>query len=559
MPLARVELSSEGRALLSADGSAVVVAVSGGSDSVALVHLLNDAYRAGAGPPLRLAHLNHRIRGGESDRDALFVRELADSLILPVTVGECDVPSAAKERRISIELAARECRYEFLERVARESCARCVALGHTADDQVETIFHNLLRGAGIHGLAGMPRTRPIAPGSDVRIVRPLLDCSRQALMNFLASRNQPWRTDHTNLDTTYTRNRIRHRLIPALVDSWPDLRDDLADFTRELSALDTLLNSIASEWLDARAGAASSGVSSSNLKSKIQNPKSPPASISVALVGLQSLDEPLHSYVIRDAVARVLGDLRRIDEVHVRMIADLASAGTTGSSLDLPRGLLVRRDYDLLSFEKREFTANVAAGVSSSVPSNPKSRIQNLKSPPEAFEIIAPALSPLSPAALPVPGAVRWGSWVIETEIVAGEQIPEEMAKLCASGGGVEPERRPSDAKERMRELIALLRKLDPAGVKYLDLDRVGGAALSVRSRVPGDRFTPLGSPGQTKLKDYLIRRKVPHADRDALPLIVSPTRILLVSTLGVDNACALADDTARVLKVTCSRLQQGG
>jgi len=318
------------------DASPVVVAVSGGSDSVALLRLMHDARREGKLPPIHVAHLHHGIRDVAADADARFVQDLAESLELPVTIETVDVPAHGRERRISLEHAARECRYAFLQRTACDIGAPWVVLGHTADDQLETVLHHILRGAGVHGLAGMPPTRPIARNSDIAIARPLIDRTRSELVDWLHRIDQSWRTDHTNLDTTYTRNRIRHRLIPVLEASWPDIRSDVAAFAREMRELDDLLATRAAAWVDRNA-------------------------VDVLSVSdLAALDEPVLSYVIRELIARTLGDLRRIDAVHVRMIMDLAFTGRAGSSLDLPRGLVVSRQHDRRQGERRRTPHPVA-------------------------------------------------------------------------------------------------------------------------------------------------------------------------------------------------------
>jgi tRNA(Ile)-lysidine synthase len=189
-------------------GSRAVIALSGGADSVALTHLLRElAPRAGfhlAG----LAHLNHRLRGEAADADEEFCRRLAADLSLSIEVQRLDVLALAR-RRGSLEEAAREVRYEFLEQAADRLGADRIAVGHTLDDQAETFLLRLLRGAGPRGLAGIyPRFG--------RVVRPLLEVSRADLRRYLAERGVSFREDETNRDTTIPRNRVRHELIPFL-------------------------------------------------------------------------------------------------------------------------------------------------------------------------------------------------------------------------------------------------------------------------------------------------------------------------------------------------------
>ena len=200
----------------------VLVAVSGGPDSVALARALAALHRP-LGGRLIACHFNHGWRGAESDADERFVRNLAAELGWPCEVGraeevapESTIVPTAKESPSSIrsEAAARRQRYRFLRQTAERLGARYIALGHTADDQIETILHRILRGTGIAGLAGMPRARAL--GEATSIVRPFLDVRRVAILAYLATLGQCYRSDATNQSRAFTRNRLRHELLPHL-------------------------------------------------------------------------------------------------------------------------------------------------------------------------------------------------------------------------------------------------------------------------------------------------------------------------------------------------------
>jgi len=197
-------------------GAPVTVAVSGGSDSVALLYVLVALAQAGEGYQLSVAHLNHKLRPGDAERDEAFVAGLARKLDLPYLSEARDVRAIARERRLNLEAAARAVRYEFLEQAAQELGADVVATGHTRDDQLETVLWRLCRSDDLHTLAGIPPSRPIREGSLVALARPLLEVSRQQLQDYLSARHIGWRTDHTNRDLSRTRSLIRHRLLPAL-------------------------------------------------------------------------------------------------------------------------------------------------------------------------------------------------------------------------------------------------------------------------------------------------------------------------------------------------------
>jgi len=197
-------------------GAPVTVAVSGGGDSVALLHILSGLAAAGARYRLSVAHLNHQLRPGAAEEDEAFVRRLAGTLRLPYRGEARDVKAIARERRLNLEAAARAVRYEFLEHAAEELGAGFVAVGHTRDDKLETVLWRLQRDDDLHHLAAMAPSRPIREGSEVVLVRPSLAVGRQALRDYLRARGVPWRTDHTNRELSRTRNRIRHQLLPVL-------------------------------------------------------------------------------------------------------------------------------------------------------------------------------------------------------------------------------------------------------------------------------------------------------------------------------------------------------
>ena len=195
----------------------VLVAVSGGVDSVGLLRGMTAVKPAGPGS-LYAAHFHHGLRNEDADRDQAFVQQLCVELGVPCRIGRADVGRQAKSDRNGLEAAARDARYRFLQQTAEQVGARYVATAHTADDQVETILHHVLRGSGLAGLAGMPRARPL--GEAVTLIRPLLAFRRTELVAYLRSLGQSYRQDATNLDTRFTRNRIRHQLLPVLAEQY---------------------------------------------------------------------------------------------------------------------------------------------------------------------------------------------------------------------------------------------------------------------------------------------------------------------------------------------------
>jgi tRNA(Ile)-lysidine synthase len=274
----------------------VIAAVSGGSDSVALAHLLRELETAGELRLVGLVHFNHQLRAS-ADADERFAAGVADSLGLRMVVDRADVSARAARERRSIEDAGRASRHEFFERARVEYEADAVALGHTRDDQAETFLLRLARGAGFRGLAGMyPR--------NVRIIRPLLGCRREELRAWLAARGIPFVEDESNRDVRIPRNRVRAELLPLLETRFnPAIVDVLAD-EAEL-ARDTW------EWMDAAAGEATRHLVRSAGRAK-----------EIDVPGLQALPLALRRLVVWRSMSEVAGP-RPIGFDHVEAVLRL--------------------------------------------------------------------------------------------------------------------------------------------------------------------------------------------------------------------------------------------
>jgi tRNA(Ile)-lysidine synthase len=244
----------------------VVVGVSGGADSVALIRALHALRRwpsanEGSTGQLIIAHYNHGLRGESSDGDARFVRELASQLGLACEVGgwqaSGEAPPAENGSRTintsppqpSDENRLRQRRLEFLLETAHRHGARYVALAHTANDQSETVLHRLIRGTGLTGLAGIPRVRRLSPATT--LIRPMLAISRHQIVRYLKSLAQPFRHDHSNDDPRYTRNRLRHGLLPHLAAHYnPRILRVLARLSAQARAVESLVEPLAEALFD---------------------------------------------------------------------------------------------------------------------------------------------------------------------------------------------------------------------------------------------------------------------------------------------------------------------
>ena len=273
-------------------GTRVVAAVSGGSDSVALFHLLRELSASGDLDLAGLAHLNHRIRGAEADEDALFCRQLAEAEKLQAFVEDADVPAEAQRSGVSIEVAGRQARQRFFLAALPRLGADRVAVAHTRDDQAETVLLRLTRGAGATGLAG------IAPRRD-HLIRPVLELTRDELRQFLRERGETWRDDPTNDDRSIPRNLVRHEVLPRLRQINARVDDALARTAEilrlEADFLGTLANEAAARCVRTDAGDGTVRVNAAWLSEL-------PTALSrrVALMALETAN-PGRSYGLEDA------------------------------------------------------------------------------------------------------------------------------------------------------------------------------------------------------------------------------------------------------------------
>lgn len=223
-------------------GQHILVAVSGGADSVALLYLLHDL-RHCLRLRLTVAHLNHQIRGAAADEDAAFVKKTARRLRLDCVCKNINVPRLARRKGISLEMAGRRARYEFFQSVALKHGCHAVATAHTSDDNAETMLLMLARGCGMPGLTGIP---PRSQAGIITVIRPLLQTDRKTIESYLRERHIAWREDASNSDPAFLRNRARHELLPLLEKKFnPAIRRALSRLAEVLSGENEFLDEIA--------------------------------------------------------------------------------------------------------------------------------------------------------------------------------------------------------------------------------------------------------------------------------------------------------------------------
>lgn len=321
----------------------VVAAVSGGADSAAMLDALA-RFRRSEGRPgsITVAHLNHLLRGEESDEDEAFVRTLSGRLNLPFFTERIAVADRAKAEKRNLESVARNLRYEFLLKVAESSGANFVFTAHTLDDQAETILMRLIRGSGAEGLRGIHQT--VALNGGVRLIRPMLEITRAQVIQHCEHYELKFRSDSSNFLVDFMRNRVRLELLPMLETFNPRVKESLARVSESLTGDDDYLRAVAGEFLD-------ESRDEPGLNAK----------------ALEKTPSAIRRRALRLWLRGERGDLRRINATHIGAIESLISS-PGGRRVELPEGGVVAREFDYLRF--------IQSG-----------RIETVENPPEPVEL----------------------------------------------------------------------------------------------------------------------------------------------------------------------------
>lgn len=315
----------------------VVLAVSGGADSTAMLHIFH-ALTAKLWPKgsICVAHLNHKLRGRESDDDEIFVRDLCAKLKIECFTESADVRELAESSKENLEAAARRLRYQFFDRVAVEYGAAKIATAHTVNDQAETFLLRLIRGSGGAGLGGISPVRPLISmqGSDIPIllIRPLLCLTRDEVISYCEDNHLEYRTDSSNLSLDYSRNRVRHEIIPQLALLNPQIITVLSESANRLRADENFLHQ---EVIDRLATALNSNTDS----------------VTVPVDVLNGSPVVLRVRMIREIISGVRGDLRRITSRHLSSIESLLKPGKSGKIVTVP-GVRITREFNAIVFRR---------------------------------------------------------------------------------------------------------------------------------------------------------------------------------------------------------------
>ena len=306
------------------DRDKILIGISGGPDSACLLYALN-ALKEELKLKLYIAHLNHSLRGRESNQDQEFVKKLSEKLKIPAFFKKVDASTAAKNSHS--EEAARKIRFDFLFQTANENRIVKIALGHNQDDQAETVLMRLLRGSGLLGLSAILPKRKIG---DFVIIRPLLGTKRKEIEGFLRLKKITPRTDSSNLKEIYFRNRLRHKLIPELEKYNPNIKEVLAG-TAETAAYDY-------DFLH-------TGALKAFNKIKIIQPKQ----LKLPMEKFLRLHPALQNILLRLGFEELKGDTRRLTYQHIRELRDLIYNRPSGSIVDLPSSISASKKQGLLN------------------------------------------------------------------------------------------------------------------------------------------------------------------------------------------------------------------
>lgn len=445
----------------------IVAAVSGGPDSMAMLLLL-DRLREPLDFELYVAHADHGLRGDEGRDDARFVEDAARDMGLPATVGRLDVNALRAGRRMSLEEAAREARYAFLAETASTLGASAIAVGHTADDQAETVLMHLLRGSGASGLAGMSailRLPAASYGGRVALVRPLLDFTKAETRAYCLLRGVKPREDSSNSSLEIARNRVRLELIPMLERYNPRVREALLRMSASAAHDRDFLESAAEDALKRLLVTGERGV------------------IAVSRAGFAGLHPAVRRHLLRLMYRGFAGAAKELTHRHVEDMLRL-SGGRTGTRIELPCGIRFEVGYDTLRL----------AATGATIPAAPPIEGEH---------------------ELSIPGEICVGGWCVRAELLP------PVRDLAAVG----------------------------SHQAVLDANRAG-RRLCVRSRRPGDRISPLGMTGSRKVQDVMVDDKIPAAERDGVPLVVSENGVVWVVGHRMAHWARVREDTEQVLRL---------
>jgi len=487
----------------------VLLAVSGGADSIALMYAMH-ALKAENffNPELLCAHINHQLRAAEADRDEQFVVARAAKFKLAVTTRRVDVRGFSRLHKLSIETAARRLRMEALIDIAKANDCSRIATAHQKNDNAETIIQRLSRGTGFRGLGGIWPERIFA--DQIKFIRPLLCFTRDEILMYLQQRNLNWRRDHTNDDCTYRRNYIRHRLMPALQQECSNsIVQQLSQLAWSSRRYYSMVCSRANELWPSMADC-DAEKTVLNLKLFLAEP------------------QPVKVELIRRSLANVGSGERNLTQGHYEGILQLAGQNVTGKKIELPGGFVVWREYGNLIFSNRR------VGLAPPISSKDQAVIVEIpgqtgrmgNSFAHAASETAWAGEPAHPttkahaASVEIPGQTTFEKSLIQAIVLERNEIDFEKFKAAKTGS-----------------------------IEWFDLEKIE-LPLIVRRRRPGDRFVPLGQSEEKKLGKFLTAQRVPHGIRREVLVVADGEKIIWVWPVRISQQARITGETRKILQL---------
>lgn len=447
-------------------GDKIVVAVSGGADSFSLLHILHNLKNE-YNLTLYCAHINHCLRGAESDQDEECVQKFCESLNIPFYSKRVNIEEISLKENVSTETAGRLERYKFFEEILTKFKCNKIALAHNSNDVVETVFMRIFRGAGLEGLRG------ILPVRDEIFIRPILCCDRDEIESYCNFEKLPYRNDSSNFEKIYTRNKIRLDLIPYIKENFNG---------NIISTVNRMVESLSEDY------------DFINKEVELNYNKYCKKNNGVVVIdkNAKELHKAILSRIIRSAIKQVLGHLKNIESSHVDSIIKLFE-NSTGKKLVIPNNILIENIYGDINIcinEKRENkTLNFIIQ---------KNEIECIKNP------------------IYIEGIMKVKFEVINNEKYHNIKSKDELTK-------------------------------------YFDYDKLKNE-ISLRYRVDGDEFKPLGMSGRKKLKKYYIDQKITRELRDQIPLLCFDNDIAWVIGYRTSEDYKVDKNTSNVLKIVIEK-----
>jgi len=468
----------------------VLVSVSGGPDSMFLVHalgMLRDMLKF----RLLCFHLDHLTRNGQSTADADFVKQFCAGNSLELASYTVDAKKWSKDSRLSFQEGARTLRIKLLEETADKTGATKIALGHTASDSIETFFLNLLRGSGLNGLSG------IAPATG-RFIRPLIDIERNEIEKYLKDKSTPFRVDVSNLENIYARNKIRNLLLPFIREDFAaDIDKKVSLLIRNLRDDNSLIEEIALQGLvevTEKTGGKDNAINQSLIVS---------GSLTIDLLKLSVYPLPLVRRILMCAIEKVKGSPTDIKSKNIDDVTGIAlQKGGPAKEITLPDGVLVIKENEKLFLFK--YTGASFKAASRQAPQ----ALKDLETAEDINEIN--------------PGSIQ----LYEEK---GIKIKTEII----NGG------------------IGLIKDKKPARDEaYLDYDCISFPVIMRFWEEKGEKFYPLGLGGSKKLQDFFTDRKVPPSLRARIPLFFDSAKLIWVAGYEIDERVKLTDKTVKIFHI---------